>query len=233
MKLSNLVIDSFIQKFSESDNFCGFTLPFIFANGSPAVVHAQYDTKGKILLSDYGSNIDNFANSIASIDFNAEEKVKELVKPYRQLFVKDGALQAETYKEELDFVLIDYAEVIKCMIDYKYKEKSHHLDSILATIKAKLEQKYPDLMVNPEMCGRSGSKYKFNFGTDHLMIDFAEANKDKTNRLLRKYVDTQNFNHDLKFSVILDDLDNDRYKTEQSILSDYARIEKLSSFLPS
>lgn len=46
------------------------------------------------------------------------------------------------------------------------------------------------------------------------LIDFSEVNKRRTNDLLRKYVDTQNFNSDLSFMVILDDLENDKYKSD-------------------
>ncbi|WP_404798932.1 DUF1829 domain-containing protein [Acinetobacter thermotolerans] len=85
--------------------------------------------------------------------------------------------------------------------------------------------------MNPEIQGRSGGKYKFNFGSNNQLIDFSEVNKRKTNELLRKYVDTQNLNNDLNFMVILNDLENDKYKSEQSILAEYAVVKPLTSML--
>ena len=117
------------------------------------------------------------------------------------------------------------------MIEFHPKQKSDHVEKILDQLRVILEKNYNHLNINPEIQGRSGGKYKFNFGTENQLIDFSEVNKRRTNDLLRKYVDTQNFNSDLSFMVILDDLENDKYKSEQSILAEYAVVKPLTSIL--
>ncbi|MDC4869160.1 hypothetical protein NQ914_18615, partial [Acinetobacter baumannii] len=74
--LSDTVLNAFIQKFSEQENSCGFTLPLVFSNGSPAVVYAHKDTRDNIILNDYGLNIRHFEESICIDDFDAIDKVK-------------------------------------------------------------------------------------------------------------------------------------------------------------
>lgn len=231
MRLSDMITESFIQKFTDSDNFCGFTLPFVFPNGSPAVIHAHKEPNNDIILSDYGQNISFLYDSIGKTDFNSIEKVKEFVQPYENISVKNNAIHAIATPSDLDFTILDYIEVVKKMVEYHQKIKSGKVDEILENIRIVLEQKYQHIDINPRATGRSGGHYKFNFGLNNLMIDFTTANKDKTNNLLRKFIDTKNRNHDLEFSVIIDDLESDRYKSEQNILSEYATVQKLSSYI--
>lgn len=231
MKLSDMIVESFIQKFTDSDNFCGFTLPFIFSNGSPAVIHAHKEPNGNILLSDYGQNISFLYDSIGKTNFDAVEKAKEFIQPYEKICVKNRAINASTTPDDLDFTMLDYLEVVKKMVEYHPKVKNNKIDDILESIRAVLEKKYQHVDINPGAIGRSGGKYNFNFGHDNLMIDFTIASKEKTNYLLRKFIDTKNLNHELEFSVIIDDLENDRYKSEQNILSEYAIVQKLSAYI--
>jgi hypothetical protein len=231
MKLSNLVVESFIQKFEETDNFCGFTLPFVFPNGSPAVIHAQRHHADDLHLSDYGMNLESLINSINNERFDALSKVQEIIRPFESLQLFNGAIVSETNASDLMFVLLDYSDVLKAMVDYKYSPRVSHVEDILIKIRQVLDKQYQHLQISPEILGRSGNKYKFNFGSDNTMIDFTTAKTDRTNKLLRKYVDTQHSNPDLNFTVIIDDLESDHYKSEQTILSDFARVQLLSRYI--
>ncbi|WP_151837088.1 hypothetical protein [Acinetobacter johnsonii] len=231
MKLSNLIVDSFIQKFSEKENFCAFSLPYVFRNGSPAILNAFKHPNGDIELTDNGLNLQAFSESISRVDFDVVAKAREFTLNYPNIHVRDGALLSITSEDDLTFDLLDYSDVLKKMIEFHPKQKSDHVEKILDQLRVILEKNYNHLNINPEIQGRSGGKYKFNFGTENQLIDFSEVNKRRTNDLLRKYVDTQNFNSDLSFMVILDDLENDKYKSEQSILAEYAVVKPLTSML--
>ncbi|MEX5380563.1 hypothetical protein [Acinetobacter towneri] len=231
MKLSNLIVDSFIQKFSEKENFCAFSLPFVFKNGSPAILNAFRHPNGTIELTDNGLNIQAFANSVGVVDFNAIEKAREFTSNFPNIQVLDQALITMTTDEDLTFDLLDYNDVIRMMIEFQPKPKSDHVTKILDQLRVILEKRFSNLEVSPEVEGRSGGKYKFNFGSNNHMIDFARVDKRKTNDLLRKYIDTQNNNRDLDFMVILDDLENDKYKSEQVVLADFAVVKPLSQML--
>lgn len=231
MKLSNLIVDSFIQKFSEKENFCAFSLPFVFKNGSPAILNAFRHPNGTLELTDNGLNIQAFANSVGVVDFNAIEKAREFTSNFPNIQVLDQALITMTTDEDLTFDLLDYNDVIRMMIEFQPKPKSDHVTKILDQLRVILEKRFSNLEVSPEVEGRSGGKYKFNFGSNNHMIDFARVDKRKTNDLLRKYVDTQNHNRDLDFMVILDDLENDKYKSEQVVLADFAVVKPLSQML--
>ena len=231
MKLSNLIVDSFIQKFSEKENFCAFSLPFFFKNGSPAILNAFRHPNGTIELTDNGLNIQAFANSVGVVDFNAIEKAREFTSNFPNIQVLDQALITMTTDEDLTFDLLDYNDVIRMMIEFQPKPKSDHVTKILDQLRVILEKRFSNLEVSPEVEGRSGGKYKFNFGSNNHMIDFARVDKRKTNDLLRKYIDTQNNNRDLDFMVILDDLENDKYKSEQVVLADFAVVKPLSQML--
>ena len=118
------------------------------------------------------------------------------------------------------------------MISFKYKSKEHKaIDEILEKIKKTLELKFSNIVVHPELIGRSGGKYKFNFSHGNTYIDFIEPEKNKTNSLLRKMIDTKTPESNIKFNVIIDDMENDKYKTEQSIIAEYAQVQTLSKFL--
>lgn len=231
MKLSRLIVDSFIQKFSEQENFCAFSLPLIFKNGSPAILNAFRHPNGTIELTDNGLNSKSFADSIGVCDFNVSEKIREFTSSYPNISLLDGALVSRTSEDELTFDLLDYSDVIRMMTEYQPKPKSDHVTKILDQLRVILEKSFANLEVSPEVQGRSGGKYKFSFGSANHMIDFARVDKRKTNDLLRKYVDTQNYDNSLDFMVILDDLENDKYKSEQLVLSDFAIVRPLSSML--
>lgn len=231
MKLSNLIVDSFIQKFSEQENFCAFSLPFIFKNGSPAILNAFRHPNGTIELTDNGLNIQAFDDSIGIAGFNVVEKAREFTSNFPNIHILDQALTATTTEEDLTFDLLDYSDVIRMMIEFQPKPKSDHVSKILDQLRIVLEKRFDNLEVSPEVQGRSGGKYKFNFGSNNHMIDFAKVDKRRTNDLLRKYVDTQNHNSDLDFMVILDDLENDKYKSEQVVLADFALVKPLSQML--
>lgn len=231
MKLSNLIVDSFIQKFSEQENFCAFSLPFIFKNGSPAILNAFRHPNGNIELTDNGLIIQAFSDSIGISDFEVIDKTREFAANFSNIHVIDHSLVSTTTEDELTFDLLDYSDVIRMMVDFQPKQKSDQVTKILDQLRIILEKKFNNLEVNPELQGRSGGKYKFNFGSENHMIDFAKVDKRKTNDLLRKYIDTQNFNHDLDFTVILDDLENDKYKSEQSVLAEFATVKPLSKML--
>ena len=231
MNLSSLIVDSYIQKFYEAENFCSFSLPHIFKNGTPAILNASRRPNGDIELTDNGLNIQAFSESIAICDFNAIDKVKELSQDFKNIHVIDQALVSTSTDSELIFDLLDYADVLRKMIDFNPKSKSKHVTEVLSKLRLVLERDHVGLEVNPRVAGRSGEKYKFSFGYENHLIDFSEINKNKTNHLLRKYIDTQTLNNDLKFMVILDDLENDKYKSEQRILSDFAQVKPLSRVL--
>ena len=118
--LSNTVLNAFMQKISESDNSCGFTLPLVFPNGSPAIVYAHKDTRDNIILSDYGLNIRHFEESVCVNDFDTIEKVKGFCKLYESTFVKNGCLMAESTIQQLDFTVIEYEEILGKLIGYQY-----------------------------------------------------------------------------------------------------------------
>ncbi|WP_347473553.1 hypothetical protein ABEF86_16810 (plasmid) [Acinetobacter thermotolerans] len=231
MNLSNLIVDSFIQKFSEKENFCAFNLPYIFKNGTPAILNAFKHPNGEIELTDNGLNLQAFAESVGRVDFDIISKAREFTQHYPNILIRDGALLSMTTEEDLTFDLLDYGEVLRKMIEYQPKQRSEHVEQILNQLRTILEKSFKHLDINPEIQGRSGGKYKFNFGSNNQLIDFSEVNKRKTNELLRKYVDTQNLNNDLNFMVILNDLENDKYKSEQSILAEYAVVKPLTSML--
>lgn len=231
MKLSNLIVDSFIQKFSEQENFCAFSLPFVFKNGSPAILNAFRHPNGAIELTDNGLNIQAFADSIGFSNFDVIEKAREFTSSYSNIHILDQALTVITNENELTFDLLDYNDVIKMMIEFEPKPKSDHATKILDQLRIILEKRFSNLEMSPEVQGRSGGKYKFNFGSNNHLIDFARVDKRKTNDLLRKYVDTHNYNSDLDFMVILDDLENDKYKSEQAVLADFALVKPLSQML--
>ena len=231
-KLSEIVLNSFIQSISDEGNSCGFSLPFIFENGSPAVVYAHKTTTDKIILNDHGLNIRFFHESIGIADFNSEDKIKDFISLYDNIFIKNGSLIAESTVDDLDFTMLDYTDVLKKMISFKYKSKEHKaIDEILEKIKKTLELKFSNIIVHPELVGKSGGKYKFNFAHGNTYIDFIEPEKNKTNSLLRKMIDTQTPDSNINFNVIIDDMENDKYKTEQSIISEYAQVQTLSKFL--
>lgn len=232
--LSNTVLNAFMQKISESDNSCGFTLPLVFPNGSPAIVYAHKDTRDNIILSDYGLNIRHFEESVCVNDFDTIEKVKGFCKLYESTFVKNGCLMAESTIQQLDFTVIQYAEILGKLIGYQYKTRSHQaIEKILDSIRLVLERKFTNIEVSPKLVGRSGGKYSFDFSHHNTFIDYVQADKNKTNNLLRKMIDTQHLNQDISFNIIIDDLENDKYKSEQMILSDYAKVQPLSKFLAS
>ncbi|MGQ1456237.1 hypothetical protein ACT4ZD_03735 [Acinetobacter baumannii] len=231
MKLSNLIVDSFIQKFSEQENFCAFSLPFIFKNGSPAILNAFRHPNGSIELTDNGINIQSFSQSIALTDFDVINKAREFASNFENIHIRDNALVSITNETNLAFDLMDYNDVIKMMIEFQPKQKSDQIDKILDQLRIILEKRFDHLKINPEVQGRSGGKYKFSFGSDNHMIDFSRVDKRKTNDLLRKYVDTQNLNNKLDFLVILDDLESDKYKSERSVLADFATVKPLSEML--
>lgn len=233
-QLSEKVLNAFMQKISDKDNSCGFTLPLIFDNGSPAVVYAYGDSRDNVIFSDFGLNIKNFEESVSIVDFNAIDKIKEFTKHYDSIYINNGCLMAESSIEQLDFTVIEYTELVRKLISYQYKSRSHvAIDKILDSIKTVLEKKFNSIEVSPKLIGRSGEKYGFNFSHDTNFIDYIQADKTKTNTLLRKMIDTQNLNQDISFSIIIDDLENDKYKAEQMILSDYAKVQPLSRFLKS
>ncbi|MDC4867352.1 hypothetical protein NQ914_09255, partial [Acinetobacter baumannii] len=112
--------------------------------------------------------------------------------------------------------------------------RSHQaIDKILDSIREVLEKRFQSIEVSPKLIGRSGEKYGFNFSHDNTFIDYIQADKSKTNTQLRKMIDTQNLNRDVIFNIIIDDLENDKYKSEQMILSEYAVVQRLSKFLQS
>ncbi|HEN9506232.1 hypothetical protein [Acinetobacter baumannii] len=232
--LSDTVLNAFIQKFSEQENSCGFTLPLVFSNGSPAVVYAHKDTRDNIILNDYGLNIRHFEESICIDDFDAIDKVKNFCSNYDSISVKGGCLIAESSIKNLDFTVIEYTELLGKLINYQYKSRSHQaIDKILDSIREVLEKRFQSIEVSPKLIGRSGEKYGFNFSHDNTFIDYIQADKSKTNTQLRKMIDTQNLNRDVIFNIIIDDLENDKYKSEQMILSEYAVVQRLSKFLQS
>lgn len=231
MNLSSLIVDSYIQKFYETENFCSFSLPHIFKNGTPAILNASRRPNGNIELTDNGLNIQAFSESIALNDFNAIDKVREFSKDFKNIQVVDRSLVAVSSDSELIFDLLDYSDILRKMIDFNPKYKSNNIEVLLSKLRVILEREYVGLEVNPRIAGRSGERYKFSFGSENKLIDFSEVNKNKTNHLLRKYVDTQTLNNELKFMVILDDLENDKYKSEQRILSDFAQVKPLSKIL--
>lgn len=232
--LSNTVLNAFMQKISEDDNSCGFTLPLVFPNGSPAIVYAHKDTRDNIVLSDYGLNIRHFEESVCVSDFDAIDRVKNFCKLYESTFVKNGCLMAESTIQQLDFTVIEYMEILGKLIGYQYKTRSHQaIEEILDSIRVVLERKFTDIEVSPKLIGRSGGKYGFDFSHHNTFIDYIQVDKNKTNNLLRKMIDTQHLNQDILFNIIIDDLENDKYKSEQMILADYAKVQPLSKFLAS
>lgn len=232
--LSDTVLNAFMQKISDSDNSCGFTLPLVFPNGSPAIVYAHKNTRDNIILSDYGLNVRHFEESVCVNDFDAIEKIKQFCQSYDSTFVENGCLMAESSIQQLDFAVIEYTELLGKLIGYQYKSRSHHaIDKILDSIRVVLERKFTSIEISPKLIGRSGEKYGFNFSHQNVFIDYVQADKNKTNTLLRKFIDTLHINQDIKFNIIIDDLENDKYKAEQTILSDYARVQPLSKFLAS
>lgn len=231
MNLSNLIVDSFIQKFSEEDNFCAFSLPLVFKNGTPAILNAHKHPNGDIELTDNGLNIYTFRESIGIFNFDAIEKTREFASNFQNIRVVDQSLISVSNVDHLAFDLMDYSDVIRQMINFNPKHKSNDMTKILEQLRIVLEQRFNSLIINPEVKGRSGGKYKFDFGSDNQLIDFSKVDKRKTNDLLRKYVDTQNLNNELKFLVILDDLENDKYKSEQNVLSDFATVKPLTTML--
>ncbi|WP_215895450.1 hypothetical protein [Acinetobacter pullicarnis] len=234
MHLSDTVLNAFIQKFSDQENSCGFTLPLVFPNGSPAVVYAHKDTRDNIILNDCGLNIRHFEESVGVIDFDAVEKIKYFCKMYQSISVAGGCLIAESSIKDLDFTVIEYTELLGKLINYQYKPRSHQvIDSILDSIKIVLEKKFSSIEVSPKLIGRSGEKYSFNFSHNNTFIDYIQADKNKTNNQLRKMIDTKNLNTDVSFNIIIDDIENDKYKSEQGILSDYAIVQRLSRLLVS
>ncbi|MEQ1320900.1 hypothetical protein [Acinetobacter guillouiae] len=232
MHLSDTVLNAFIQKFSDQENSCGFTLPLIFPNGSPAVVYARKDTKDNIILSDYGLNVRHFDESVGVMDFDAIDKIKYFCKSYESISMQSGCLIAVSSMKQLDFTVIEYTELLSKLINYQYKSRSHQaIDEILDSIRVVLEKKFSSIEVSPKLVGRSGEKYPFNFSHNNTFIDYIQADKNKTNNQLRKMIDTQNLNTNVSFNIIIDDLENDKYKSEQTILSDYAVVQPLSKFL--
>ncbi|WP_227505308.1 hypothetical protein [Acinetobacter sp. MN12] len=232
MHLSDTVLNAFIQKFSDQENSCGFTLPLVFPNGSPAVVYAHKDTRDNIILSDYGLNVRHFDESVGVIDFDAIEKIKYFCKAYESISIQKGCLVAQSTIKQLDFTVIEYTELLSKLINYQYKSRSHNaIDEILDSIKVVLERKFSQIEVSPKLVGRSGEKYPFNFAHNNTFIDYIQADKSKTNNQLRKMIDTQSLNNNVTFNIIIDDLESDKYKSEQVILSDYAVVQPLSKFL--
>ena len=230
--LSDTVLNAFMQKISDGDNSCGFTLPLVFPNGSPAIVYAHKNTRDQIILSDYGLNVRHFEESICINDFDAIDKIKQFCTLYESTYVKDGCLMAESSIKQLDFTVIEYTEILSKLIAYQYKTKSHRaIDRILESIKVTLEKKFLSIEVSPKLIGRSGEKYGFNFSHRNTFIDYIQADKNKTNTQLRKMIDTKHLNPDISFDIIIDDLENDKYKQEQTILSDYAKVHPLTKFL--
>ncbi|ENW64327.1 MULTISPECIES: hypothetical protein [Acinetobacter] len=230
--LSDTVLNAFIQKFSDQGNSCGFTLPLVFPNGSPAVVYAHKNTRDQIILSDYGLNVRHFEESVCVENFDAIDKIKYFCKMYESISVQDGCLVAETSIKQLDFTVIEYTELLGKLINYQYKSRSHQaIDEILDSIRVVLERKFHSIEVSPKLAGRSGEKYPFNFSHNSTFIDYIQADKNKTNYQLRKMIDTQNLNDNVSFNIIIDDTENDKYKAEQAILSDYAVVQPLSKFL--
>jgi len=234
MHLSDTVLNAFMQKISDSDNSCGFTLPLVFPNGSPAIVYAHKDTRDQIILSDYGLNVRHFEESVCVDDFDAVDKIKYFCKSYESTFVENGCLMATSSIKQLDFTVIEYTELLSKLINYQYRSRSHQvIEDILSSIKVVLERKFSSIEVSPKLIGRSGEKYDFNFAHHSTFIDYIQADKNKTNTQLRKMIDTKNLNSDISFNIIIDDLENDKYKSEQMILSDYAKVQPLSKFLAS
>lgn len=232
MHLSDTVLNAFIQKFSDQENSCGFTLPLVFPNGSPAVVYAHKDTKDNIILSDYGLNVRHFDESVGIVDFDAIDKIKYFCKAYESISIQKGCLVAESTIKQLDITVIEYTELLSKLIAYQYKSRTHKaIDEILDSIRSILEKKFPSIEVNPKLMGRSGEKYPFNFSHSNTFIDYIQADKNKTNNQLRKMIDTQYLNEKVVFNIIIDDLESDKYKSEQVILSDYAVVQPLSKFL--
>lgn len=232
MHLSDTVLNAFMQKISDDDNSCGFTLPLIFPNGSPAIVYAHKNTRDDIVLSDYGLNIRHFEESVCVNDFDAIEKIKQFCKSYDSTFVENGCLMAKSSLEQLDFTVIEYTELLSKLIGYQYKSRSHlAIDQILDSIRIVLEKKFTSIEVSPKLIGRSGEKYGFNFSHNNTFIDYVQADKNKTNTQLRKMIDTKHLNTEVNFNIIIDDMENDKYKSEQMILSDYAKVQPLSKFL--
>lgn len=232
--LSTIVLNAFMQKISESENSCGFSLPLVFSNGSPAVVYAHKDTRNNVILNDYGLNIRHFEESLCIDDFDAIDKVKEFCKSYDSTYVSGGCLMAKSSLEQIDFAVIEYTELLTKLINYHYKSRTHHnIDRILESIRKVLEKKFSHIEVGPKITGRSGGKYSFDFAHQNTFIDYVQADKTKTNNLLRKMIDTQNLHDDISFNIIIDDLETDKYKSEQTILSDYAKVQPLSRFLAS
>ena len=165
--------------------------------------------------------------------FDAIGKVREFASDFENISIIDQSLISLSDESSLTYDLMDYCDLIRQMILYNPKQKSDYVTKILDQLRIVLEQKFSDLAVSPEIKGRSGGKYRFDFGSGNQLIDFSKVNKRKTNDLLRKYVDTQNLNNDLQFLVILDDLENDKYKSEQTVLSDFAVVKPLSTMLHS
>lgn len=231
MNLSNLIVDSFIQKFSEEDNFCAFSLPLVFKNGTPAILNAHKHPNGNIELTDNGLNISAFRDSVGMFEFDALEKTREFSLEFSNISVMDRSIISLSNNENLIFDLMDYSDLIRQMIHFTPRQKSDQVTRILEQLRIVLTQRFDTLMLNPEIKGRSGGKYKFDFGVHNQMIDYSRVDKRKTNDLLRKYIDTQNLNNDLKFLVILDDLESDKYKSEQSVLADFATVKPLSKML--
>lgn len=232
MHLSDTVLNAFIQKFSDQENSCGFTLPLVFPNGSPAVVYAHKDTRDNIILSDYGLNVRHFDESISAVDFDPIEKIKNFCKSYESISLQNGCLIAESSIKNLDFTVIEYTELLGKLINYQYKPRTHSaIEEILDAIRVTLERKFSLIQINPKLRGRSGENYPFNFSHHNTFIDYIQADKSKTNNQLRKMIDTQSINDNVIFNIIIDDLESDKYKSEQVILSDYAVVQPLSKFL--
>lgn len=233
MNLSNLIIDSFIQKFSDEGNFCAFSLPMVFKNGSPAIINAYKHPNGEIEITDNGLNLRSFSDSIALYSFDAVAKTREFALEFPNISVVDQSIISISTEDSLAYDLMDYSDVLRQMIAFNPRHKSDHISKILEQLRVVLEQRFSALTINTEVQGRSGGKYRFDFSSGNQMIDFSKVDKRKTNDLLRKYVDTQNLNNELKYIVILDDLENDKYKSEQSVLSDFATVKPLSTMLHS
>lgn len=229
MNLAQLIIDSYISVY-ENNNAYAFSLPHIFDDGTPAMLHAHKDTKGKIILTDSGLNIQTFAQNFYLNQEQAIEKVRTLAQHFKQIKVQDGAILITTTVEQLSFDLLDYQDLIQNMIHFKPKAPRNYND-ILQRLEIILSQQLQNLVRNPQLVGRSGGKYHFSFGSGLSMIDFSQVDKNKTNTLLRKYLDVQHIYDDLDITVILNDLENDKYKSEQIILSDFATVKPLSKLL--
>ena len=131
MNLSNLIVDSFIQKFSEEDNFCAFSLPLVFKNGTPAILNAHKHPNGDIELTDNGLNIYTFRESIGIFNFDAIEKTREFASNFQNIRVVDQSLISVSNVDHLAFDLMDYSDVIRQMINFNPKHKSNDMTKIL------------------------------------------------------------------------------------------------------